>query len=200
MTCSPGNQNESYEKMKREGVIDRMKKLLALIGLLLVVSFGSAAGLTVSVSDTTGAPGDTVEVPINLEGASNVGSMDIVLTYDSNVLRAVAVEAGKLAKTALIESNTAEGGGIIIALADSSGITGDGEVATISFEVLGDSGTTSPLTLESVSVSNTELVELVATTESGTFSVEKPRLGDASTLILAIAALIIALFVIERKK
>jgi hypothetical protein len=179
---------------------DRMKKSLALIGLLIVVSFGSAAGLTVRVSDTTGAPGDTVEVSINLAGASDVGSMDIFLTYDSNVLRAVEVEAGKLAKTALIESNTAEVEEVIIALADSSGITGNGEVATISFEVLGDSGTTSPLTLESVSVSNTELVELVTTTESGTFSVEEPRLGDASAVILAIAALIIALFIIKRKK
>jgi hypothetical protein len=177
-----------------------MKKVLIFIGLMCFVSLVSAAGLTVSVSDTVGAPGETVNVPINLAGASDVGSMDIVLTYDSNVLRAVEVEAGKLAKTALIESNTAEEGEVIIALADSSGITGDGEVVLISFEVLGESGTTSPLTLESVSVSNTELVELVTTTESGTFSVEEPRLGDASTVILAIAALIIALFIIERKK
>jgi hypothetical protein len=77
MTCSPGNQNESYEKMKRGGVIDRMKKLVALIGLLLVVSFGSAAGLTVSVSDTVGAPGETVNVPINLEVALTMGSKDV---------------------------------------------------------------------------------------------------------------------------
>jgi hypothetical protein len=78
MTCSPGNQNESYEKMKRGGVIDRMKKLVALIGfLLLVVSFGSAAGLTVSVSDTVGAKGETVNVPINLEVALTMGSKDV---------------------------------------------------------------------------------------------------------------------------
>lgn len=177
-----------------------MKKLLALVGLLLAVSFGSAAGLTVSVGDTTGTSGDTVEVSINLRGASDVGSMDIVLTYDSSILRAVEVEAGKLAKNALIESNIADEGKVIIALADSSGITGDGEVALISFEVLGEIGTASPLTLESVSVSNTELVELVTTTESETFSVEEPRLGDESMLILAIAALITALFIIERKK
>ena len=183
-----------------------MKKMLLLVCLLCLlyslclVSLASASGLTVSVSDTVGAPEDTVKVPINLEAASDVGSMDIVLTYDSNVLRAVAVEASKLGKNALIESNTAEEGEVLIALADSSGITGDGELAIISFEVLGDSGTTSPLTLESVMVSNTELVELVTTTESGTFSVEEPRLGDVSTVILAIAALIIALFIIERKE
>jgi len=180
-----------------------MKKMLVLVGLLCLlclVSLASAAYLTVSVSDTTGAKTSTVDVPIILEGASDVGSMDIVLTYDSNVLRAVAVEAGKLGKNAFVEANTAREGAVIIALADSSGITGDGAVATISFEVIGDTGSTSYLTLESVSVSNTELVELVTTTESGTFSIEEPRLGDASKVILAIAALIIALFIIERKK
>ena len=178
-----------------------MKKLLVLmIGLLSLVSFVSAAGLTVSVSDTVGAHGDTAEVPINLEGASEVGSMDIVVTFDASVLKAVAVEAGKLGKNALIESNTAEEGEVLIALADSSGITGDGEVTIISFEVLGDTGSTSPLTLETVSVNNVELVEVITTTESGTFSVEEPRLGDASTVIVAIAALIIALCIIRRRK
>jgi len=57
------------------------------------------------VSDITGAKNSTVEVPIILEGASEVGSMDMVLNYDSDVLRAVAVEAGELGKNALIEAN-----------------------------------------------------------------------------------------------
>jgi len=48
------------------------------------------------VSDTTGAKGDTVEVPIGLEGASDVGSMNIVLRYDPDVLMAVAVEGDEL--------------------------------------------------------------------------------------------------------
>lgn len=179
-----------------------MKKMLVLVGLLCIVGLASAAGLTVSVSDTTGAPGDTAEVPINLEGASDVGSMDIVLKYDAEVLRAVAVEAGKLGKNAFIEANTAREGEVIIALADSSGINGDGTVATISFEVTGDVGSTSPLTLEEVSVNNVELVEVITTTESGTFKVaeEGALVGDASTVIMVIAAIIIVLFVIRRRK
>ncbi len=82
-----------------------MKKMLVLVGLLCLISLASAAGLTVSVSDTTGAQGDTAEVPINLKGATEIGSMDIVLTYDADVLCAVDVEAGTLGKNTLIESN-----------------------------------------------------------------------------------------------
>ena len=73
-----------------------MKKMLVvlvgLLCLLCIVSLASAGSLTVSVRDTTGAKGDIAKVPINLEGASEVGSMDIVLNYDAEVLRVVNVE------------------------------------------------------------------------------------------------------------
>jgi hypothetical protein len=127
--------------------------------------------LTVSVSDTTGAKGDIAKVPIILEGASDVGSMDMVLKYDPDVLSAVDVEAGELGKNALIEANTARKWEVIIALVDSSGINGDGAVTTISFEVTGDVGSTSPLTLEEVSVHNLDLGELISNTVNGTFFV-----------------------------
>ena len=86
---------------------------MVLVVLLCFLSFGSAAGLTVSMSNTTGAKGNTVEVPIDLEGAAEVGSMDIVSTYEANVLSAVDVKAGALGKNALIESNTARKGEVI---------------------------------------------------------------------------------------
>jgi hypothetical protein len=123
------------------------------------------------VSDTTGAKNSTVDVPIILEGATDVGSRDMVLKYDPDVLRAVDVEAGKLGKNALIESNTAREGEVTIRLADSSGIDGDGAVASVAFEVLGDTGSTSPLTLEAVSVHNLDLGEIIPNTVNGTFEV-----------------------------
>jgi hypothetical protein len=123
------------------------------------------------VSDITGAKNSTVDVPIILEGATEVGSMDMVLKYDPDVLRAVAVEADKLGKNALIEANTARKGEVIIALADSSGINGDGAVASVAFEVIGDAGTTSYLTLEAVLAHNLDLAEIIPNTESGTFEV-----------------------------
>ena len=142
-----------------------------MLCLLCIVSLASAGSFTVSVSDTTGAKGSTVEVLINLEGASEVGSMDIVLTYDANILSAVDVEAGALGKNALIESNTANDGAVIIALADSSGINGDGAVAIVAFEVIGDVGTTSYLTLEEVLVYNLDLGAIIPNTVNGTFLV-----------------------------
>ena len=177
-----------------------MKRILLLISMLCLVPFASAADLTVSVSDTTGAKGDTVEVPIDLEGASDVGSMSIVVKYDPDVLTAVAVEGDELGKNVMIEANTAGEGEVIIALVDSSGMNGDGAVAIISFEVTGDVGSTSPLTLDKVLVSDVDMVEIITTTKSGTFSIEDAKLGDASAAMLSIVAIIIALFAIRRRR
>lgn len=182
-----------------------MKKIMILVGLLSFISLAMAAGLTVSVSDSTGANGSTSKVPVNLEGASDIGSMDIVLKYDATVLKAVSAEAGELGKNAFIEANTAKEGEVKIALADSSGINGDGTVATISFEVIGEIGSTSPLTLETVSVHSIELVEIVTAENSGTFTVteETSLFGFASVFALAIIAIITiiaALFIIKKKK
>ena len=142
-----------------------------MLCLRCLVSLASAGSLTVSVSDTTGAKNSTVEVPIILEGATDVGSMDIILNYDADILSAVDVEAGALGKNALIESNTANDGAVIIALADSSGINGDGAVAIVAFEVIGDVGTTSYLTLEEVLVYNLDLGAIIPNTVNGTFLV-----------------------------
>jgi len=76
-----------------------------------------------------------------------------------------------LGKNALIESNTAKEGKVIIALVDSSGINGDGAVASVALEVIGDAGATSPLTLEEVSVHNLDLREIIPNTVNGTFFV-----------------------------
>ena len=140
-----------------------------MLCLLCIVALASAGSLTVSVSDTTGAKNTTVDVPIILEGATEVGSMDIVLNYDADVLCAVDVEAGELGKNALIESNTAREGEVTIRLADSSGINGGGTVASVAFEVIGDACTTSYLTLEEVLVHNLDLGEIIPTTVNGTF-------------------------------
>lgn len=179
-----------------------MKKIMMVVSLVLLISLASANGLIVSVSDTTGAKGAAVEVPINLESATDIGSIDIVLSYDSGVLQAIGVETGELGKSAYLESNTAGDGEVIIAMADPSGINGDGPVAVISFEVIGDVDSSSPLIVDEISLHNIERVEVIATSLNGMFSVtaETESSGDEGAAVFAIAAILMALFVIKRQR
>ena len=68
-----------------------------LLVLMLVVALG-LGGCNLIPKSTTGGGG----VPINLQGASNVGSLHIELVYDSAELEATGVKAGKQGRNAVI--------------------------------------------------------------------------------------------------
>jgi len=160
-----------------------------------------AQGLVVSFSDSSGSKGDTVKIPIQLDGASNVGAMDILLKYDKAILRARAIEAGELGKNALLESNISDNGEVRIVLADAQGINGKGSIAVITYEVIGEVGSTSKLNLERTLVSNLELVDVIVTTKDGTFSVtEKAFPLFYIIVIMAIIAIIAGIFVVKKRK
>ncbi len=151
-----------------------------IAGLVIIVIVAVVVGVIIGVgggSDDDGANGGQVKVPINLEGANNIGSISIELVYDSDVLEATEVVAGELAANAMIESNIQNPGRVIIGIIDSSGINGDGAIATVSFNQVGDGGT-SPLTLENVETHDaTTLVDIINETSDGSFAAE----GNAVT-------------------
>jgi len=156
----------------------RMKK----IKMLVVVSFlmfasaftfvGEAVATTtvVSVADSSGANGDRVKVPINVVGASNLGAMGISLTYDSSVLRGIEADSGALATNSLVESNEIEAGKMLISFADTSGISGDGTILEVTFEVLGDSGASTQIAIEAEGY-DVDLLDVPLETAPGTFRV-----------------------------
>jgi hypothetical protein len=179
-----------------------MKKILLMFSLICLLPLASAQQLTVSVGDISGAKGGTSKVPITLAGASDIGSMDIVLKYDTDILNAISVENGELGKNSFVEANTAKGGEVVIALATSSGINGDGTAAIISFEVKGDVGSKSDLILDKVVVNDINLAEVTATAKNGMLRVTEvaPMAGGTGTAVLALAAITVAILLIRRKK
>jgi len=116
-----------------------------------------------------------VEVPINLENASNVGSLQIEISYDASVLQATQVEAEELGKNAMIESNLDNPGIVIIGIVDSSGINGSGSVVSISFDVL-EKDASSSVTIKNAAAHDVNtLVDLPTSLTQGSFAA-----GDVS--------------------
>ncbi len=119
-----------------------MRKTM-LVFLMLVSSLvlmTSAQALTLRIPDTTGYVGKTVTIPVEIENASNVGSVELVVLYNDSILSVKKVEKGSLLK-GLITSNTSEPGIIAINLVDSNGINGDGEIIKITFDILAEGNT-----------------------------------------------------------
>lgn len=176
-----------------------MRKILYALLLVSLISVASGASLVVSIGDIQGSPGSTVQVPIMVEGATGVGSVDIMLKYDASVLKAVSVETADLGKNAIIESNLANPGQVNIALVDASGINGDGEIATISFSVLGETGASSPLSLVEASVFDLELVEQQTTISNGAFTVAESKGAGYAFFLITLVAAVLAAMVIRKK-
>ncbi|NYT20156.1 MAG: hypothetical protein GKC08_07715 [Methanosarcinales archaeon] len=113
------------------------------------------------------APSGTVQIPVTLSNADNIGSMDLVLTYDSSVLRATEVRKGSLTEDSILQSNIVDGT-IRIGVIDMSGISGSGSFVNVIFEVTGTettSGATSKDGKSSISVDRGfEVMDLTSVT------------------------------------
>ena len=112
-----------------------------------------------------------IEVPVYLTGAPNIGSLEFVLVYEPSVLELVSVKKGILAQTALIDSGTRTKGRLWTAVIDTNGISGNGPVAVVSFNVVGNGVERINLTLEGVYAYNaTSLLDVVTESSAGSFT------------------------------
>lgn len=153
-------------------LISSMKRfLINFIAILLV----SAVGL-LSFSCECGKDKDVagdIAVPINIQSSDNIGSVDIVLTYDSEVLEVTNVIAGELAQDSMMEFNIQNLGRVNIGVIDTDGISGDGILAIVGFSVIDKAGT-SHLKLESVKTHDvTTLIDVINITTDGLFRAEE---------------------------
>ena len=128
-----------------------MKKVYWVCVLVLfLVCAMPASAITVAIEDASGNYGTTVDVPINvLPSTSNIGAMDISLTYDPAVISPTGVVANGtlISATDLIANHTATSGIVNISVASLYGINGTGSIAAIQFSVVGSDNETSLLTL-----------------------------------------------------
>jgi hypothetical protein len=132
----------------------------------------------IATLEPTPAPPTDIVVPIYLERANNVGSLEFVLLYEPAVLRLAKIEPGALAGNALIETSDGSPGQVWAGMIDVDGMNGDGTVAVITFDIVGASGSTSPLTLQNVAAYDaTTLLDILAEVSVGSFAVDDQALA-----------------------
>ena len=111
----------------------------------------------------------TVELPIAVQGAFNLGSLLVEVSYEAGTLELQSVNAGALGRNGLLESNQETPGMVRIGLVDPNGINGDGDIITLVFLPI-QGGGSSPYTLELLEASDTDLRDLVVQVNSSQFS------------------------------
>ena len=131
--------------------------------------------------EPTVALAKVIAVPIFLEGAANVGSLEFVLVYEPTVLAVTTVEQGALASNALLESSAQTPGLVWAAMIDANGMNGDGPAAVVTFDVIGNGESSTMLTLESVlAYDATTLLDITTRFLPGSFTVKDRSLSAPS--------------------
>ncbi|WMW21461.1 cohesin domain-containing protein [Methanolobus mangrovi] len=127
--------------------------------------------------------GSSVQIPLTLSGVKEgIGNMDLELTYNTDVLECIEVIKGGLTDDSLFESNIM-GGEIRVSLADMEGFSGEGSVAYVKFNVIGEEGSISELMISSITANNADdLSEMGLDKKNGVFEVISvdDGMGDAA--------------------
>lgn len=177
-----------------------MKKLsiffLALVGLLLIGTASAAAVIVTIPSGSFGA-GAKATIPVTVSGASNLGAMDLTITYDPAILKFSKAELGDLSTNGLVEGNEAQPGVAKISFADTKGISGDGTLLKVTFDVVGSKGASTTLNAGAKAY-GLDLKDIPATIQGGTITVSQPKSGIETAVILLAIGLGVVVFAKRR--
>ena len=135
--------------------------------------------------------GSTVRVPVKLHEASGITSLGFTLNYDSDALRVVSVERGSRLTEDSFSYDADTLGEIRFGFAAIRGSGSGGTAAVVEFQVVGPSGSVSPITLSNALVSHNAQGPLSMELVGADFKVGPRVRGDADgdSVITALDAL-----------
>ena len=164
--------------MKKDNILSNKKILtgllfsaVVLVGLVVCIS-PVAAQVTVSIQNATADTGETVTVPINIAGVSDLATADIWLSYDKDVVIVENVTNGNLgAITVGIDNAT---GVTKMNWFSAAGVTGDFVFVYVTLKAVGSAGQQSDLDLDVKELTDALGNPITPTVEDGVFEIPPP--------------------------
>jgi len=158
----------------------------SLTGFIVLLSLAAMA-LPASASTILGIPavkanpGDRFEIPITCSGAVGIGSMNLKVAYDPQVVTVTGVRKGTLTSSSILDYHV-ESGTVVIALVDLNGFGGTGTIATLDGTATSGTGSISALQVNEVTVNNVStLAPVNVDVNNGQLTIGNPAPGTASS-------------------
>jgi hypothetical protein len=145
-----------------------MKYTTILFTVLMLASFACAS--TLVAKDTTGTQGTRATVSLYVSGATKLGAMDIKVQYDPKVLQFKEASLGDVSSNGLIEARDSGSGTVMISFADTKGISFDGELISLAFDVVGKAGSSTQISLDAKAY-GTDLLDMPLDVKAGSVRV-----------------------------
>ena len=162
-----------------------MKKVIYLVvSLIMLISFNLFA-VTVSIPNKSGTPNSTVEIPVNIDNASNVVGFKFKISFNNNVLSIKEVVSGSLTGNWNILFNKNNPGLVIIAGCPSNNqsLSGSGSLCILKFDVIGNIGDSSNLNFTFSQLSDISAQLIPHSTQNGLFNVIGYTISGKVTLV-----------------
>jgi len=141
----------------------------------------NAAGVSIKIDDMSVEQGSKSMIPVSVAGASKLGAMDIKMEYDPTVLKFVDAELGEISTNGIIESNEVSPGTVPLSFADTKGISGDGTLIELNFEVTGAVGSSTKIEIKARAY-GIDLKDISVETKGGTITVSE-KSGDMCQML-----------------
>jgi len=158
----------------------------SLTGFIVLLSLAAMA-LPASASTILGIPavkanpGDRFEIPVTCTDAVGIGSMNLKVAYDPQVVTITGVKKGTLTSSSILDYHV-ESGTVVIALVDLNGFGGTGTIATLDGTATSGTGSISTLQVKEVAVNNISTLALVTVdVNNGQLTIGNPAPGTASS-------------------
>ncbi len=97
-------------------------------------------GTWIVIGSASKPPGSTVRIPVSLCGADDLGDLNLTIYFDPRVLQAISWTQGSYFDISLFDVNLEPHGTIRAGFADDRGVSGDGYLMYVDFDVVGDEG------------------------------------------------------------
>ena len=132
------------------------------------------------VESRVASPGARVLIPIRLANPDEVQSLEFDLNYDPSVLELVEVQPGSRLSVPASNYNADTPAVVRFDVTVSDQLDGNGSAAVVEFMVVGEMGTSSPLTVKDIMVidssDDARSIEVI----EGAFTVGTPEAGDGN--------------------
>lgn len=106
---------------------------------------GLGPGSWLVIESRSKPKGSTARIPVSLCGAERLGDLNATIAYAPDVIRATGFLRGAFLGNAIFDANLAPQGTIRLGMADNEGLSGDGYLTYLDFDVVGEPGSKTPL-------------------------------------------------------
>lgn len=101
-------------------------------------------------------------------------TLGLFIVYDSKVLKFAGAELGEISTNGIIESNEVNPGTVLLSFADTKGISGEGDIIKLNFNVVGAARTSTKIKLEARAY-GVDLKDIAVKTSEGTITVSEKK-------------------------